>query len=358
VEVIRFRFTPARGHFYGPPKSADPHTPDGGGSFAPVDPARAFLNENAGWQGARADTTAPDAPADTYDGADVNPTVNPSLGVVDDTCEARIEVTLRFGSPKTSLTAAANVFVAPPDFAPDRRPFLSLADELNDREADSAARTALMSAPDRDAWVQDLFERIYETVSLFNLDLQRRAKASRLTGDQLAPAPIAKDKTREPTRAMGGQDALRNSSFPLSAVSQDIRLPLTDHARDRHHELSTLEGLRNFVVRNPGRLANLIRASFEAARGESASGIGTTTMRMPPFMRNSNAGPLTLATWQYDLLMAWVKETESQPPPAAPIDALARRAARPLSEGATQRRQLVLERIARVRQRTSSGGRS
>ena len=137
VEVIRFRFTPARGHFYGPPKSAQPHTPDGGGSFAPVDAIRAFLNEKAGWQGARADTTAPDAPSDTYDGADVNPTNNPSLGVVDDTCEARIQIDLRLPASNTSLTAAANVFVGPPDFAPDRRPFLSLADELNDRAADS-----------------------------------------------------------------------------------------------------------------------------------------------------------------------------------------------------------------------------
>ena len=28
-------------------------------------------------------------------------------------------------------------------------------------------------------------------------------------------------------------------------------------------------------------------------------------MQMPPFMRASNAEPLTLAKWQYDLLMAW-----------------------------------------------------
>jgi hypothetical protein len=358
VEVIRFRFTPAPGHFYGPPKAAQPHTPDGGGSYTPVDAIRAFLNEKAGWQGARADATAPDAPSDTYDGADVNPTNNPSLGVVDDTCEARIEITLRLATPKTSLTAAANVFVGPPDFAPDRRPFLSLADELNDRAGDSAARTALMSATERDAWVQDLFERIYETVSLFNLDLQRRAKAIPLTGDRLAPAPIPKDKTREPAKAMGGQDRLRNSSFALPAVSQDIKLPLSDHARTRHHMLSGLEALRDFVGQNPGRLAKLIRSSFEAERGESASGIGTTTMRMPPFMRNSNAGPLTLATWQYDLLMAWVKAIESQPAPAAPRDLLARRAARPLSDAAVRRREHVLARIARVRERTPSGGQS
>jgi len=359
VEVIRFRFTPARGHFYGPPKTAQPHTPDGGGSFAPVDAVRAFLNQKAGWQGARADATAPDAPSDTYDGADVNPSNNPSLGVVDDTCEGRIEIGIaRASLANASLIASASVFVGPPDFAPDRRPFLSLADELNDRAGDSAARTALMSATERDAWVQDLFERIYETLSLLNLDLQRRAKAMRLTGDRLASAPIPKDKTREPANSMGGQDALRNPSFALPALSQNVKLPLSDHARMRHRMLSDLEALRDFVGQNPGRLAKLIRSSFEAERGESPSGIGTTTMRMPPFMRNSNAGPLTLATWQYDLLMAWVKAIESQPAPAAPRDTLARRAARPLSDGAVRRREQVLARIARVRKRNPSGGQS
>ena len=28
-------------------------------------------------------------------------------------------------------------------------------------------------------------------------------------------------------------------------------------------------------------------------------------MQMPPFMRNSNAEPLTLTEWQYDLVMEW-----------------------------------------------------
>lgn len=350
VEVIRFRFTPARGHFYGPPNTAQLHPLPGGESFAPVDPTRAFLNASAGWQGARADATAPDAPSDTYDGADVNPTNNPSLGVVDDTCEARIEISLPLPVPvKMSLTTSASVFVGPPDFAPDRRPFLSLADELNDRMGDSGVRTTRMSPSERDAWVEDLFERIYETVSLFNLDLQRRAKAIRLTGDRLASAPIPKDKTRESAKAMGGQDALRNPLFALPAVSQNIQLPLSDHARMRHRMLADLEGLRGFVGQNPGRLAELIRSSFEAERGETADGIGTTTMRMPPFMRNSNAGPLTLATWQYDLLMTWVKAIESQPVPAALLDRRAQRAVRPLSDAAIRRREQVLARIERVR---------
>ena len=346
VELIRFRFTPARGHSYGPPQAAQPQSQPGSIPFPAVEAGRAFLNQNAGWAGFRAQNNSFDPPQDTYDGADVGN--NSSLGVVDDTCEARFEISLQLPGPgNRTLTTAANVFVAPPDFAPDRRPFLSLADELNDRASDGTSRTAAMSPEDREVWVQDLFERIYETVSLFNVDLWRRAKAITLTGGRLAPA-IPNDHTREEKRAMGGRDKLRNGFFALQAESQNVRLPLTAHARMRHRALSDLEGLRDFITQNPGRLATLIRRSFEAAAGETSDGIGVTTMQMPPFMRNSNAGPLTLSPWQYDLLMAWVDAIEAPP---APLAALPRAeaqppAGRPLSDAAIARRAEVLSRIA------------
>jgi hypothetical protein len=357
VEVIRFRFTPARGHVYGPPQTAQPVTIDGG-TFVPVSASRAFLNPNAGWAGADVlgvqtpPGTALDAPADTYDGAETARSGDGrSRGIVDDTCEARIEVSLRLpGTPDRTLTAWANVFVGPPDYAPDRRPFLSLADELNDRAADEAARTNNMSAEDRDAWVQDLFERIYEVSSLLNLDLWRNERAITLTGNQLGPA-IPNDRTTEPTMAMGGRDRLRNPLFPQPAPGQNIRLPLTEHAQMRHRALSDLDALRAFVAQNPGRLATLVRQPFESAAGESPRGprgIGITNMQMPPFMRNSNAGPLTLAAWQYELLMAWVRAIET-PPPGPPVVPLVetRLAPRRMSDAAAARRAEVLARIAK-----------
>src|SRR5206468_7955039 len=36
VEVLRFRFTPARGHFYGPPQAAAPHRTPSQNQFNPV----------------------------------------------------------------------------------------------------------------------------------------------------------------------------------------------------------------------------------------------------------------------------------------------------------------------------------
>jgi hypothetical protein len=346
VEVIRFRFTPARGHFYGPPIAAKLHRSDeNGGLFAPVDPTRAFLNGKAGWKNALADAISPDEPNDTYDGADIRiDRSNPSLGVVDDTCEARVEVNLQL--PHSNLVAAANIFVSPPDFAPDRRPFLSLADELNDRSIDGAKRNAAMSKSDVDEWVQDLFERVYETICLLNLDLQRSNKAVVLTDKQLAATPIRGDATSEPLHAMSGRDKLRNRSFPLPPISNDVPLPLTQHARNRHRMLSDLDGLRDFIAQYPNRLEKLVRLPFEAEDGETTDGIGMTTMRMPPFMRNSNGGPLTLTVWQYELLMQWVDRMLKKAP---------RKPKRTISDGAARRRDEVLARLSRIAEKSESG---
>src|SRR4029077_5538793 len=49
VEVLRFRFTPAQGLFYGPPESARVQRH----GLAPVLPQNAFLDGDAGWSGVR-----------------------------------------------------------------------------------------------------------------------------------------------------------------------------------------------------------------------------------------------------------------------------------------------------------------
>jgi hypothetical protein len=62
-------------------------------------------------------------------------------------------------------------------------------------------------------------------------------------------------------------------------------------------------------------------------------------MRMPPFMRHSNAQPLTLSFWQYELLMAWVKSVAVQPAPSAATAAA-------FANDADRRRAAVLARLA------------
>jgi hypothetical protein len=339
LEVIRLRFTPGRGRFYGPPDAAKTTSRR---PFPAVEAANAFLDPKAGWFNAR--VLGLDSPADTYDGAEQPAPANEDgrpLGIVDDTCEARIEITLKLPRARTALKAAASVFVGPPDFAPDRRPFLSLADEINDRSADAANRSKGMSAADRDAWVEDLFARVYETLSLFNLDYYREGRSVRLKGDELA-LMLDGDGLPKPEFAMGGRDGLRNEYYRVAAASRDEPLPLSHHARRQHRAIVALQNLKDFIALNPGRLESLVRVPFEWRSSEISDDPNVTTMRMPPFMRQSNAGPLSLSVWQYQLLMDWVGKL---PAGVAAAAVAAAPAVAPLSDEAEARRTAVLARI-------------
>lgn len=352
TDTIRFRYTPGRGQFYGPPEAASAR-PALGRPEAAVPSANAFLNPAAGW--AEASTSNLVQPGDTYDVINQNnATTGPSLGVVDDTCEVHFDVTLQV-SAERALKTRAVAFVAPPDFAPDRRPFLSVADELNDRDGTAAARNAGLTGAALAAWVEDLFERIYETVSLFNVDdyRTRRAAVVRPPPDPPTPLPAAKLQAIDidqgvraaADRAMGGRDALRSQVYHLPAATTDDPLPLSQHARMRHRALSDIQSLVALVAQDAvagnNRVAEIVRAPFEVESFENGFG---SSMRMPPFMRQSNALPLTLAAWQYELLMRWVDETRARTM-AGPAAALPRLAARTLSASARSRRTAVLARI-------------
>ena len=74
-----------------------------------------------------------------------------------------------------------------------------------------------MNAKQTDDWVQDLFERVFETVSLFNVDMYREQDAMRLSESQRRSKPIPRDHLPEPNHAMGSRDRLRNPDIPLPA---------------------------------------------------------------------------------------------------------------------------------------------
>ena len=351
VDIARFRFTPAKGEFYGPvgiDRERFPGRFRESGSGIPRE--NAFLDGHAGWVGTR--QTPWIEPADTFDGTessrDRNPLGGPSVGIVDDTCSAIFTITLTLPN-RAPLTARACGFVSPPDFAPDRRPFLSLADELNDR----SSRAIPASSPDElDSWVRDLFERIYETASLFNLDFWRFARGIAIPGTGRLERQIAGDTVRRPEVAMGGLDKLRDPDQPIrEAASNDVPLPLTERARQRHRELAELESLRVLTQEKPLRLAQLVRPPFtmtvanpnepqDVQRSVNEGG-DLTNMQMPPFMRNSNANPLTLSNWQYNLLMRWAGELHARQvaAPTFPVSSA------PLSDRAAARQRRVLARL-------------
>ena len=347
VETLRFRYTPGTGLFYGPPEAAQA-APQNGRPAPAVRPENAFLDANAGWRGTS--TSQLVEPGDTYDvinqsqSPDPNlpsPGFGPSLGVVDDTCEVHFEISLQGGAAARRLTAKAVAFVGPPDFAPDRRPFLSTADELNDRGADTGARNAGLEGADLDRWVADLFQRVYETVSLFNVDAYRLDRAANLPPEKLKPVDIDGGARADPTRAMGGRDALRNALYRLAAPTTDDPLPLSEHARMRHRALSDLQNLIEVISLDANRIKAIVRPPFEVESFEDGN---STSMRMPPFMRQSNALPLTLSRWQYDLLLRWVERTAADLA-ALRLELVERPRARVLSPAAAARRASVLARI-------------
>jgi hypothetical protein len=94
---------------------------------------------------------------------------------VDDTCDVVIEATVEVGSERFTATARASA--GPPDFAPDLRPFMSLADDLADREL-PALTTARIREQVTVEEVAD-FRLVFETVSLTNLDALRGMMLSR-----------------------------------------------------------------------------------------------------------------------------------------------------------------------------------
>ena len=320
IDVVRLRFTPARGRFYGPPVAAQPVA---GFPVPAVAPRDAFLDPNAGWFGApRSNRTQP---ADTLD----EDAAGRSLGVVDDTCDAVLaaELTLE-GGP---LGCHANIGVAPPQYGSDRRPFLSLADELNDREHDPR-RDEDLSVEELASWVEDLFERVYEVVTGMDVDWWRALAARPLQPDELRQQPISDDEVPQPSRAMGGLDLLRDPNISVPGPSPRLAQPLSQRARDRHRNLSDVGQLAAFVRANPDRMVELVRPPLGSGRD------ATQSMQMPPFMRNSNGRALSLARWQYDLLMAWVG-TVTAPEPAVPREL----GLRPLSPTAAERRRRVLD---------------
>jgi hypothetical protein len=72
------------------------------------------------------------------------------------------------------------------------------------------------------------------------------------------------------------------------------------------------------------------------------------SMRMPPFMNSSNAGPLSLAHFQYRLLMAWVESVQTAAPQlgAPPPGSGSQASPALLGADAAARRARVLGRLA------------
>ena len=345
--LLRVRFTPAKGQVYGPPSAASAQAPGTRRVHVIVKPENRILNPNASWLKYNADYTkfVNPEPSDTFDGADVDPDVflnNVSWGVVDDTCDALIEATLVVSGIR--LHASARVFVGPPDFAPDRRPFVSLVDDLADRDLGVPATVTAADVATAEQEIADLFQRVSETVSLTDLDATRLNAIADNAANGF-------DGFTQPPRTDSQMMTAADAPFAdlttqlVHPPTPQAPLPYTDAAQVAHAGLSELDDLVEFLRVNGARVRQMLRPPYGAFRELLENPAPDTApnpdhrdprlnrdrahdMRMPPFMRDSDASALSLTRRQYLQLKALLDFLGG--PPAAPL-ALGVTDARPAS---------------------------
>jgi hypothetical protein len=337
LSAVRLRFTPPRGQVYGPPTAitamastvppGPPQTRLVGRLHEIVKPENRILNEGTPWSTYvwNGPEQVDPQPSDSYDGAHDGTFV--SWGVVDDTSDGVIEAQLVAGSQR--FTAFSRLFSSCPDYAPDRRHFVSFADDLSDRD-EPIVTVGGADLPAAEHEVGDLFCRVFETMSGINLDAARwfaiNENLSAPSLPELPGWPHLDDRT------MTGEDRPFADNIPdlldadvISDTSLSVvhdRVPYTLAARAVHTPLTDLDTLLAFLQTDRERVERLLRPPFgrfwqlpEEPTPEPSLEFRDPRqlrdtmqdMRMPPYMRDSDENPLSLTWNQYRLVMDLVE---------------------------------------------------
>lgn len=358
LDVLRLRFTPAAGMVYGPPTAVvgiDRLAVTGpvdvlqlagteqGRMHMIVPPDNRFLNPDTAYSRYRMVNGQYEdpQPQDGYDGADDGDST--AWGTVDDSCDALITATLAWRGQR--YRCHARVFVGPPDFAPDRRPFYSVADDLADRDLPlmEVSRERFHEVKHE---VVQLFRRVFETAAALNFDqartegLQDNAMSTAATEQLPATGPTSMTSADQPwvDRVPDLTPGQQASVFSSTSVRGD-RLPFTQTVPYVHSQLMDETILIDFLRRRHAHVRRLLRPSFGIVsewserpgpdphplfRDPRVQRDLQHDMRMPPYMRDAYWVPLSLTRRQYrmmidflDLLAAQdgdeVMQTSAQP---------------------------------------------
>ncbi len=332
LDVLRVRFTPARGEVYGPPAAVMGQDVSTGRFFQIVPPENRVLNAKASWtryDGSYATYLNPE-PWDTYDGADQPPNI--SWGVVDDTCDGTIQAEVVAQGQR--FVAVARVSAGPPHFAPDRRPFLTLADDLADRDLEPAELEELrQNEADTQDRLADLFQRAYETANLISLDGTRMRGLNDNAGSGLA-SPKMGDLPYTDQRSMTSEDRpyadaivddlIGKASSDAAAASTRVPLLYSDLVPIAHAQLAQQDELLDFLLNQAARVRLMVRPPYGAFASLSPKVANDAQpdpnfrdpridrdqahdMRMPPYMRDEMGSALGLTRRQYVELMRYVE---------------------------------------------------
>jgi hypothetical protein len=215
-----------------------------------------------------------------------NGAVLASLGLVDDLGDGIISCEIAGVG-----VARARIVVAPPIFSPDRRPPVSIADDLADRTSRDAVRAADWADARHwaiaEAEMDDLLDRAFETAGASNLDAWSEVLRSQnesdavYRGDAWTPEkpgdPIWKD--------------MRNTTV--------LDLPLTEEGRWRHRRNTADEFFEQLLRDNDELLTRWIRNPDDP---ESLY----YDRRMPALMRGSDRKPLHLTRRQLEAFRKWI----------------------------------------------------
>jgi hypothetical protein len=351
LSVVRVRFTPPKGEVYGPPTAVQAMAstlPPGfptmrflGRFHEIVKPENRILGEHTAWSEYVWDAPGQSdpQPSDSYDGAHEN--ARRSWGVVDDTSDGVITADLVVAGVR--FQALARVLSTCQDYAPDRRHFYTLADDIADRDGP-------VPVVSEDDWgvaaeeVAQLFTRVFETVSQINLDFIRTFAI--LENESAGPFPDFADLPRTDRGTLTGEDvpyldvlrglAPEKATYYSSASVRNDRLPYSLDARAVHAELTDVETLLETLVEKAEHLRRLIRPPWgrfaQLADDPDPNGhphahfrdprvVRDTVddMRMPPYMRDSDENPLSLGWRQYELLMRVIAFLEARAAAGRPV---------------------------------------
>jgi hypothetical protein len=181
-----------------------------------------------------------------------------------------------------------------------------------------------------EAEVADLFQRVSETVSLVNLDATRANGLADNAGQvNTVPHTPLTDQG-----SMTAKDKPYVDQIPilLAAAEPNAHLPYSDAAKSVHDPLADVEVLVDFLRTHAEHVRILLRPPW-GRFGDLKPNPGAQPnpdfrdprvvrdtlhdMRMPPYMRDSDANPLSLTRRQYDEILRLVNDLQPPAPPAA-----------------------------------------
>ncbi len=277
---VRLRFTPGKGLFYGPTNLLDRW------QTISLDDKFLYLNKDSTWcSWSPAADDARGTPGGQY-AQDANAV---SYGMVDDVCDGIITCRLNaHGSGEAApLEAHARISVAPPDYAPDRRHLVSLADGLKDRvdRKDVFADDYLADDDLCDAEIRELMQRIYETASLNNVDVFNQ----RVNIQENPAMAIQLGIPFRPNEYI---------AFPTPPPLDRRPLPLSDTAVEFHRRFQVLTVFLDMVRKQPNLFKRYVRQPLDQNL--------FFDNRMPAVMRGPSGDPLTLTRRQYEFLMRFI----------------------------------------------------